>query len=378
MKKLLAIAMVFGLILVPYTIYAQSDQQASKPPPVAAPLVREGDFAVKLVGALNLGTAGNEAEAESMLLAVGISPHNGWISDYPVTPDVLAEIETAVGNAADDGMLPTARNEALKVFRTAAVELELPITVEVPGGYAESAPPTYTEPGALDEYYAEQGPPVVTYYPPPPDYGYLYAWVPSPFWCSGFFVPGFFVLNDFDVVTVDHHHHHHRFTNHYYDHGTNRVARIDPVTSTERTFNGTDRSHGGFTSAEGRRGAQSILQNSRDRVVSPRESTGGNFGAQRGQGTPSLNGSRGGRTQVAPSQTFRGAPQVSGRSFSAPSTRRGGSSESFQGGSRVFSGGFSGGPNGVSVAHGGGFAHGGSFGSFNGGGGFHGGGFRGR
>ena len=377
MKKLLAIAAASSLLLVPYMIYGQSDQQVSEPPSVAAPLVREGDFAVKLVGALNIRTAGNEAEAESVLVSMGVSPRNGWISDYPVTPDVLAEIQTAVSNAADGGRLPTGRDQALKVFRTAAVELGLPITVEIPSSYAENAPPTspqYTEPGAVEDYYAEQGPPVVTYYPPPPDYGYLYAWVPSPFWFSGFFFPGFFVLNDFDVVVVGHHHHHHRFTNHYFDSRTRTVARIDPVTRTGRAFGGTSGSHNGFTSAEGRRGAQSIWQHSHDRMISPRGSTGGNLVAPRSQGTPpSFNGARGRRTEVAPRENFRGAPRISsGRSFSAPSVSRGGLSEGFHGGGSVFSGGVARESHGISVAHGGSFGHGGSLG------GFHGGGFRGR
>ena len=56
----------------------------------------------------------------------------------------------------------------------------------------------------IDNYYYDEGPPVVTYYPPPYDYGYLYAWDPFPFWWGGISYPGFFILTDFDcVVEVD-------------------------------------------------------------------------------------------------------------------------------------------------------------------------------
>ena len=57
-----------------------------------------------------------------------------------------------------------------------------------------------TEPTVIDNYYSDEGPPVVTYYAPPPDYAYLYAWDPFPFWCGGFWFPGYYVLNDFDFA----------------------------------------------------------------------------------------------------------------------------------------------------------------------------------
>ena len=74
---------------------------------------------------------------------------------------------------------------------------------------------------------------MVTYYYPPPDFYYLYAWIPYPFWCSGFWFPGFFVLHDFHrtivvngrVVFV---------SNHFNDVRKHRVFRVDP----EARFNG--------------------------------------------------------------------------------------------------------------------------------------------
>jgi hypothetical protein len=52
-------------------------------------------------------------------------------------------------------------------------------------------------PEVINNYYYDYGPPVVTYYAPPAPYGYLYAWVPYPFWCSRVFFSGFFILHDF-------------------------------------------------------------------------------------------------------------------------------------------------------------------------------------
>jgi hypothetical protein len=62
-KKVLFTAMI-GLVLLPFLVYGQSEQATSNSPPVAQPLVREGDFAVRLVETLKIGSAQNEAEAE--------------------------------------------------------------------------------------------------------------------------------------------------------------------------------------------------------------------------------------------------------------------------------------------------------------------------
>src|ERR1700690_2603496 len=72
----------------------------SQPPPINAPLVREGDFAMKLAEALNVGHPQSESEAENMLGTAGIAPRNGWIADYPVTPDIVGELRDSVGYAA--------------------------------------------------------------------------------------------------------------------------------------------------------------------------------------------------------------------------------------------------------------------------------------
>ncbi len=324
MNKLLTIVLSFSLLFVPLIAYAQSGQGTSNPPPVGSPLVREGDFAVKLVEALKLGTAANEAEAESMLTSAGIAPRNGWISDYPVTPDILAEIQRTVGDAADGNRLSMGKEDSLRVEQSVEASFGLAIVPDTSGKYAEAQPPTtpeYTEPSDINNYYSEEGPPVVTYYPPPWDYYYLYAWVPSPFWCDGFFFPGFFVLSDFDIIVADHdhdHHHHEKevISNHVFDPKTKTVARIDPVTRTEKTLNAQSVSHSGFATTDGRRGAAAILEHSMGRVGSRESST---MSERRGEGN--LTSPRTGHWfQVRPNthSGITGGSHMSGRSLSAP------------------------------------------------------------
>jgi hypothetical protein len=253
-------------------IGAQSQETAEQPPPIAQTLVREGDFAIKLVEALKIGKAESEAEAESMLASVGIAPKNGWIADYPMTPDIVGELEKAVGEAADAQKLSLGKKEALKALRTAAVEHELPIIAEGPDEYAESPPPTdlqYTTPSEIDDYYYTEGPPVVTYYPPPWDYYYLYAWIPSPFWYSGFYFPGFFILHDFHRG-FHRNGHAYIITNHWRDHGTGRIYAVDPARRhSPRNLGGRDAPRmRGFNSTEARNGARSIFDRSYGRLRS--------------------------------------------------------------------------------------------------------------
>jgi hypothetical protein len=290
-------------------VTAQPGETATQPPPIAQTLVREGDFAIKLTEALKIGQAKNEAEAESTLASAGIAPKNGWIADYPVTPDIVGELENTIGMAADSGKLRMKKDEALKAFRTAAVELQLPIVAEIPNEYAESSSSTasqYAEPSGIDDYYDTEGPPVVTYYPPPPDYYYMYAWVPNPFWCSGFFFPGFFILHDFHRV-IHAHGHTCIVTNHIRDHRTGRFSAIDPVRRASGTISGSRGTPTvrGFNSSEARNGARAIFERSRAR-------TGSNIAAMpmAGKGghdrNPAYSGSgRGDKKQVYNSQRSR-------------------------------------------------------------------------
>ena len=58
---------LFGLLLlsIPAISHAQSEQASSGPPPIAPPLVREGDLAVSLGAALGVASTDDEVEAET-------------------------------------------------------------------------------------------------------------------------------------------------------------------------------------------------------------------------------------------------------------------------------------------------------------------------
>ncbi len=204
MKRLIVMMTIMALLLLSLNAYPQSDQKSAGAPPISQALVPEGDFALRLATVLKVGTPTDEAQAEDMLTSAGIAPKNGWIADYPVTPNIIGELQNAVATAADSKRLPMGKDEALKAFQDITTEFGVGVA---PGSsqYADSQPPTsseYVQPQDINNYYYEEGPPVVTYYPPPWDYDYLYGWVPYPFWFSGFFFPGFFVLNDFDIVVA--------------------------------------------------------------------------------------------------------------------------------------------------------------------------------
>ena len=363
MNKLLIIVMALGLVLMPFTVYPQSDQKPAGTPPISQTLVPEGDFALKLATALKVGTPADEAQAEDMLTSAGIAPKNGWIADYPVTPNIIGELQNAVATAADSKKLPMEKDEALQAFQGITTELGLAVSPGGAGEYAENQP--QPDASAINNYYYEEGPPVVSYYPPPWDYDYLYDWVPYPFWCSGFFFPGFFVLNDFDFVFVGHHHHHHRITNHFFNSRTHTFGRVNPVSHSWTNF-----SHAtAFNSTATRKAASSIFNRNMGRTTFSRGARGmtGNhassFGTARGRVATNNRGNT-----VGGSRSF----QSFNRSFNAPSSRGSfRSGHSFSG----FSGGHSFGNS--SGGHSfGGFSGGHSFGGFSGGhsfGGFSGG-----
>lgn len=252
-------------ILVSPMIYGQGGNTGPPPaaatepatnsaaPPVEQTLVPEGVFAIQLAEALKVGHTEDEAQAESLLSGVGIEPKNGWITEYPVTPAVIGDIEKALSTAADGGKLGMPKDQALKALADVKTQLDLNIATDtapppatsgkpveitiykytdrkgivhitneykaIPEEYRSRAtivrhavkpqsalewPPTPAadyaveqSPEAIDNYYYVEGPPVVTYYPPPEPYYYLYSWTPYPFWYAGAYFPGFFVLHDF-------------------------------------------------------------------------------------------------------------------------------------------------------------------------------------
>lgn len=214
----------------------QTGETSENAPPVEQPLLREGDFALQLVKALKLGRAADEVEAETKLGNAQIAPRDGWIADYPVTPDIVAQLRSSVSEAARAKRIKLSRDEALKVYDDLTASQKMAIEPYQAGESAEAQPPSYenyASPDVVNNYYYDYGPPVVTYYTPPPDYYYLYAWVPYPFWWYDFFFPGYYCLRDFHriivvggrVVVI---------SNHFVVPGATRVFRIDPV----RRFNG--------------------------------------------------------------------------------------------------------------------------------------------
>jgi hypothetical protein len=216
MKNFPVLLVAIVLVLLPVAARAEVGQEAGGVPPIPQKLVREGDLAVELANALNVGSVDSEEEAESRLAAVGIAPKNGWVADYPVSPDIIGELEIAIATAADADTLQMGRDEALASFDDLLAQMGLPITSDGSEEYgADTQPPvssegsTYADSGGLADYYRGSGPPIVTYYTPPWPYDSLYSWVPYPFWCNGFFFSGFFVLRHFHdtvpVVVVRHH-----------------------------------------------------------------------------------------------------------------------------------------------------------------------------
>ena len=309
MKRVLVILVAAGLFLAPYTISVNAQSSTSKRPPIGQPLVSEGEFAEELATALNLTSSHDEAAAEDALASISIAPRNGWISDYPMTPDIIAEVRESAARSASAGSLRMAETEATGIVDSVSNAMNLPI--EVAGGkhayessssssssgssssseyessssfeyqssssseYESSsgAPPPefsdYVAPTDVEEYYNDYGPPIVSYYPPPWGYSSLYAWVPWPFWWGGFGFGGFFILNDFDR-----HDHFHHFSNHVTN-ANGSVSRINAVTRatgtgtrSTSTLAGASRSPQGsrLSSANARPSASAVM----DRLAASR------------------------------------------------------------------------------------------------------------
>src|SRR5512136_1602464 len=138
MKSVLSLLVAGGFLLIPFAGLGQAQQA---PPPVAQSLVREGEFALKLADRLKMGSPGSEAEAESALASAGIAPRNGWIADYPITPDISGELQNAIIQAADSGRLPLSRDEALMAFQGLTAEIGLSVVTDTGGGIVQNDPP---------------------------------------------------------------------------------------------------------------------------------------------------------------------------------------------------------------------------------------------
>ena len=228
-----------GLVLTPYTGSVSAQSSTSERPPIEQPLVSEGEFALELATALNLISSHDEAAAEDALTAISITPRNGWISDYPMTPDIIAEVRESTARSASSGSLSISEADAASTVDNVSIAMNLPIEVAGEKYANESSPSSeyqssstapppevseYEAPADVEEYYDQYGPPIVSYYTPPSNYGYLYAWVPWPFRWGGFGFGGFFILQDFDR-----HDHNHRFSNHV-SNANGTVSRVNAVT----------------------------------------------------------------------------------------------------------------------------------------------------
>ena len=179
MKRLIAASAIVFLFSIPVISYGQPEPNVQKAPLVSPGLVREGEFAIKLVEVLKLGTAKNEAEAESKLASVGIAPKNGWIADYPLTPDIIGELRRAIGVALDSGKLAMKKDEALMAVQI-LIDNEWKMSV-APG---EEQARQYSEyPPAVYEGYEPY------YYPYYPSYLYYPYYYPYPYYYAGYYYP---------------------------------------------------------------------------------------------------------------------------------------------------------------------------------------------
>ena len=189
MKKLLFIGATVFWVLIPLMVNAQSGQNKPGPPPIEKSWVREGSYAMKLVEALKMGQAKSEAEAESMLASVGIAPRNGWIADYPLTPDIIGELRNAIGVALDSGKLAMNKDEALMAVQVLVDnQWRQPVAPgeELARQYGEYPPAVYGGyEGGYEPYYYPY------YYPYPYYYGGYYYPYPYPYLRGGFGGRGF-------------------------------------------------------------------------------------------------------------------------------------------------------------------------------------------
>jgi len=144
-----------------YYSYSQQGQDRVEARAGERSLVREGYFAMELAEVLKIGEVKSEAEAESKLASLGIAPKNGWIADYPLTPNIIGELQRAVEEAADSGKIAMNREEAIGAFQDLIASLE--------NQNAEVEPPPDRVPYPDPYYY-----PRFYFYPSPFPY-------PSPF-----------------------------------------------------------------------------------------------------------------------------------------------------------------------------------------------------
>ena len=180
-----------------YGYYYRSEGNKPGSPSVEQGLVREGSLAMKLAEALKIGEVKSEAEAESRLAQIGIAPRNGWIADYPMTPDIIGELQNAIGAAVDSGKIAMNKSEAIKVFEDLVIEIESQDARVEPSHSWQPYSETYYYPYPYPFYYRFLYP--YPYYDPYPYYygGYYRSYRPYyypyryPYYRGGFGSRGF-------------------------------------------------------------------------------------------------------------------------------------------------------------------------------------------
>lgn len=205
-QGLLIIALIAGTLLFPTMAAAQNEPLAYAEEQTMAPsVVRQGDFALRLVTALNLPASEDEAAAARALTALGIQPAGGWVADQPMTPRIVAELRDAVVAAVVAGRLVMDLDAAMRAFTELVAEFGLPLPADQAPGYASGGAPVstyapYCNGTAFDYYYGSFGAPIYTYCRPPPAYFYLYSWVPYSFYWHRQVFAGFFILKHVDGI----------------------------------------------------------------------------------------------------------------------------------------------------------------------------------
>jgi len=214
--SIIAVALVLNFVVFEVRAEQEPGESAGELSPLVPPLVREGDFAIKLAEVLGLGEIADEDDAGRLLVELGLSPRNGWIADYPVTPVILAELREAVIASSESGSLAMTYNEALEAFDRLALDLglsvdenaDLEFVTELPAEGSSPDEVPYAGSFRTHDDYTTDGPPIMTYYPPPSHYYRYYDWVPYPFYFSRSYYSGFFILHDF--------HRAHKFDRHFH------------------------------------------------------------------------------------------------------------------------------------------------------------------
>ncbi len=115
------------MLWLPVMLMQNGSGAADFMPAAAHSFVTEGDFAVQLAEALDLGKTDNPQEAEGLLVASGIEPRSGWITDRPMTRPIVIDIERSVSEAVDSGQLDMGKKEAIESVEGVAARFKFPV-----------------------------------------------------------------------------------------------------------------------------------------------------------------------------------------------------------------------------------------------------------